>query len=303
MKHCGQIVATHFLEKCTEHLHRRLWSTAIITIVLAIDNMFHAHAKHIGIRYHLIRTGESANGKITVKYIPTNNNTADIIKPLGKAKLRPFEVLWAINNRVRHPKLRLTVSSCQYLHHKRDLDTVPNCVDSFPQQAILVNAWTYTWSLMSTSKSVLSACNPSCLLSHWPAVTRVHTDSRHPSLTWTNATCRQWSESETQKVWPRKFLRARIGWASTFSCPSFIKDRARPGRQVVWEQMSTFVNILHNLAVTSIPRHEDSWCPGKSILLYITIKPKHGDFHKKYGENVLHLGSGEFIIYLGWLIA
>ena len=93
-------------------------STAIITIVLAKDNMFHAHAKHIGIQYHLIRTGESVNGKITVKYIPTNNNAPDIIKPLGKAKLRPFEVLGDQQpSKAPEADFQLPISSYSAHHH------------------------------------------------------------------------------------------------------------------------------------------------------------------------------------------
>ena len=64
-------------------------------IALLKDNKFHAHTKHINICYHFIWESV-ADGKISVKYIPTNDNTADIFtKPLAKAKFHHFtEILW-----------------------------------------------------------------------------------------------------------------------------------------------------------------------------------------------------------------
>ena len=59
-------------------------------IALAKDNKFHARTKHIDIRYHFIREAVE-DGKILVKYIPTDDNTADIFtKPLAKQKFRHF---------------------------------------------------------------------------------------------------------------------------------------------------------------------------------------------------------------------
>src|ERR1700728_1997993 len=52
-------------------------------IALTKDNKFHARTKHINICYHFIRKAV----KDAVKYIPTNDNTADIFtKPLSKPK-------------------------------------------------------------------------------------------------------------------------------------------------------------------------------------------------------------------------
>ena len=46
-------------------------------IALAKDNKFHACTKHIDICYHFIRKAVE-DRKISVKYIPTDDNTADI---------------------------------------------------------------------------------------------------------------------------------------------------------------------------------------------------------------------------------
>ena len=59
-------------------------------IALSKDNKFHARTKHIDIRYHFIREAVE-NKKISVKYVPTDENPADIFtKPLPKAKFRRF---------------------------------------------------------------------------------------------------------------------------------------------------------------------------------------------------------------------
>lgn len=51
-------------------------------ITLAKDNKFHAHTKHIDIRYHFICEAVEDN-KIELQYIPTNENIADLFtKPL-----------------------------------------------------------------------------------------------------------------------------------------------------------------------------------------------------------------------------
>ena len=53
-------------------------------------NKFHARTKHIDVRYHFIREAVE-DGKLSVIYIPTDDNPADIFtKPLAKAKLRQF---------------------------------------------------------------------------------------------------------------------------------------------------------------------------------------------------------------------
>ena len=55
-------------------------------ITLSKDNKFHARMKHIDVRYHFIREAVE-DGKVSVVYIPTDENPADIFtKPLAKAK-------------------------------------------------------------------------------------------------------------------------------------------------------------------------------------------------------------------------
>ena len=59
-------------------------------IALAKDNKFHARTKHIDVRYHFIREAVE-DGKVSVVYVPTDENPADIFtKPLAKAKFRQF---------------------------------------------------------------------------------------------------------------------------------------------------------------------------------------------------------------------
>jgi len=55
-------------------------------ITLEKDNKFHAHTKHIDIRYHFIREAVE-DCKIELKYIPTDENMVDIFtKLLAKGK-------------------------------------------------------------------------------------------------------------------------------------------------------------------------------------------------------------------------
>ena len=59
-------------------------------IALAKDNKFHARTKHIDLRYHFIREAVE-DGKITVKYILTDENVSDIFtKALPKPKFQRF---------------------------------------------------------------------------------------------------------------------------------------------------------------------------------------------------------------------
>ena len=59
-------------------------------IALAKDNKFHARMKHIDIRYHFI-CEVVEDGKIQVKYIPTDDNVSDIFtKPLPRPKFAKF---------------------------------------------------------------------------------------------------------------------------------------------------------------------------------------------------------------------
>ena len=59
-------------------------------IALAKDNKFHARTKHIDLRYHFIREAVE-DGKIQVKYVPTDENVSDIFtKPLPRPKFSRF---------------------------------------------------------------------------------------------------------------------------------------------------------------------------------------------------------------------
>ena len=62
-------------------------------IALAKDNKFHAHTKHIDVRYHFIHKAVE-DGKVAVQYIPTRDNVSDIFtKLLAKAKFRELAEL------------------------------------------------------------------------------------------------------------------------------------------------------------------------------------------------------------------
>ena len=62
-------------------------------IALAKDNKFHAHTKHIDMRYHFIHEAVE-DGKVVVQYIPTGDNVSNIFtKPLAKAKFRELAEL------------------------------------------------------------------------------------------------------------------------------------------------------------------------------------------------------------------
>ena len=70
-------------------------------IALSKDNKFHARTKHIDIRYHFIREAVG-DGKISVKYIPTDENPADIfIRPLAKAKFHHFVEMLGLQGEIR----------------------------------------------------------------------------------------------------------------------------------------------------------------------------------------------------------
>jgi hypothetical protein len=59
-------------------------------IALSKDNKFHARTKHIDVRYRFIREAVE-NGKLSVVYIPTDENPADIFtKALAKVKFGRF---------------------------------------------------------------------------------------------------------------------------------------------------------------------------------------------------------------------
>ena len=62
-------------------------------IALAKDNKFHAHTKHIDVRYHFIHEAVE-DGKVAVQYILTGDNISDIFtKPLAKAKFQELAEL------------------------------------------------------------------------------------------------------------------------------------------------------------------------------------------------------------------
>ena len=59
-------------------------------ITLVKDNKFHARMKHIDLQYHFICEAVE-DGKIEVKYVPTDDNMSDIFtKPLPRPKFAKF---------------------------------------------------------------------------------------------------------------------------------------------------------------------------------------------------------------------
>ena len=59
-------------------------------VALAKDNKFHARMKHIDLQYHFICEAVK-DGKIQVKYVPTDDNMSDIFtKPLPRPKFAKF---------------------------------------------------------------------------------------------------------------------------------------------------------------------------------------------------------------------
>jgi len=67
-------------------------------IALAKDNKFHSRTKHIDLRYHFIREAVE-DKKISVNYIPTDDNISDIFtKPLSKQKFRRFVEMLGLAN-------------------------------------------------------------------------------------------------------------------------------------------------------------------------------------------------------------
>jgi hypothetical protein len=67
-------------------------------IALAKDNKFHGRTKHIDLRYHFIREAVE-DGKINVKYVPTDDNVSDIFtKPLPRPKFQRFVELLGLRS-------------------------------------------------------------------------------------------------------------------------------------------------------------------------------------------------------------
>ena len=67
-------------------------------IALSKNNKFHAWTKHIDVRYHFICEAVE-NGKLSVVYIPTEENPADILtKVLAKVKLGRFVELLGLRH-------------------------------------------------------------------------------------------------------------------------------------------------------------------------------------------------------------
>jgi hypothetical protein len=68
-------------------------------IALSKDNKFHARTKHIDLRYHFIREAVE-DGKIKVKYVPTNDNVSDIFtKALPRPKFQQMAGLLGLGKR------------------------------------------------------------------------------------------------------------------------------------------------------------------------------------------------------------
>jgi hypothetical protein len=67
-------------------------------IALAKDNKFHSRTKHIYLRYHYIRESVE-NKKISLSYIPTHDNVADIFtKALPRPKFQVFVELLGLKD-------------------------------------------------------------------------------------------------------------------------------------------------------------------------------------------------------------
>ena len=74
----------------------RLYADNQSAIKLAENPCHHKKSKHIDIRYHFIRQ-EIADGIVNVKYIPTNDNVADMFtKPLSKTKILNFKMIYGL---------------------------------------------------------------------------------------------------------------------------------------------------------------------------------------------------------------
>jgi hypothetical protein len=67
-----------------------LFSDNQSAIALSKDHQYHARTKHIDIRFHFVRWVVE-EGKINLKYCPTNDNVADILtKALPSPKVKHF---------------------------------------------------------------------------------------------------------------------------------------------------------------------------------------------------------------------
>ena len=67
-------------------------------IALSKDNRFYAQTKHINIQYHFVWEVVE-NRKITLEYIPTDENLVDIFtKPLTKTKFHHFTELLGLKD-------------------------------------------------------------------------------------------------------------------------------------------------------------------------------------------------------------
>jgi hypothetical protein len=74
-------------------------------IALAKDNKFHSRTKHIDLRYHFIREAVQ-DGKISVSYVPTEENVSDILtKAHAKPKFQRFVELLGLRDDGTHPGL------------------------------------------------------------------------------------------------------------------------------------------------------------------------------------------------------
>lgn len=64
-----------------------LWCDNQAAIILSRDPQFRARSKHIQRKYHFVRDDVVGTGKAVVRYVPTDNQVADIFtKALGRKK-------------------------------------------------------------------------------------------------------------------------------------------------------------------------------------------------------------------------
>ena len=85
------------------------------SIALSKDNKFHAHTKHINVRYHFIHECV-ADGKIELSYVPTNDNVLDVFtKVLLKLKFQQFVKILGLKEIRDEHRLRDSSNGCTSL--------------------------------------------------------------------------------------------------------------------------------------------------------------------------------------------
>ena len=99
---CSQVLAEEFMKEIQGGEEKPLTISCNNqgAIALAKDNKFQARAKHIDLRYHFICEAVK-DGKIQVKYVPTDDNVSDH-QASAKAKIRQVRGVVGIEEVRRH---------------------------------------------------------------------------------------------------------------------------------------------------------------------------------------------------------